>query len=308
MRIANRRRFTFSCIFFIILVTFFVKCVNLIYDRMTNKSSSIVMAVDKNSKEILQVNESNTKRIIVLDAGHGGIDKGTSFGNMDEKDLTLKIVKYADSYLKSKGYTTVLTRNEDKFLPLKQIGDIANAANGDVFVSIHVNSLDDPNFSGITTLYYDVNGYGKDERIKLSNILENEAVKSDGWESKGIKRQNVAILRYSKIPCSLVECGFITNKEDRDRLSKDDVLKRLAENISNGIIRYLNENPSNKHKNEEEQYNKPEENVANIVNGYKKEGITQDKNTEYKIDKSANVEKSSKHKPQSSIKTSKNED
>ncbi|AWI03011.1 N-acetylmuramoyl-L-alanine amidase family protein [Clostridium drakei] len=242
MRIANRKKFTFSCIFFTLFMLLFDRTVINVNKGQLSQVQPVVMAVDKGETKksaATNINKNISKDVIVLDAGHGGIDNGTSYKNLYEKDLTLKMVKYAEAYLKSKGYTVVLTRNKDELIPLKEIGRRVNASSGTVFVSIHVNSISDANFKGITTLYYDVQDYQKDERIKLANILEKEAVKSDKWESKGIKKQNVAILRYSKIPCALVECGFITNSEDRDKLSKDEVLKRLSENISNGIIKYL---------------------------------------------------------------------
>ncbi|NMM65286.1 N-acetylmuramoyl-L-alanine amidase [Clostridium sp. P21] len=242
MRIANRKRFTFSCIFFTLILLLFGKAAINLKESKIMGSQPVVMAVGKNGTnklETTKVDKHLKKDTIVLDAGHGGIDNGTSYKNLYEKNLTLKMVKYAESYLKSKGYTVVLTRNKDELIPLKEIGRRVNASSGTVFVSIHVNSISDPNFKGITTLYYDVQGYEKQERIKLANILEKEAVKSDNWTSKGIKKQNVAILRYSKIPCALVECGFITNNEDRDKLCKDEVLKRLSQNISDGIIKYL---------------------------------------------------------------------
>lgn len=238
MRIANRKRFMFSCIFFTLILLLFGKNQVLCNRGSTVKIQS-VMASSKDKGVLTKHKQGNGKYTIVLDAGHGGIDKGTSYGNMDEKNLTLKIVKYEQKYLEDKGYNVVLTRNRDVLVPLKEIGNKVNAANGDVFVSVHINSIDDVNFKGITTLYYDPKGYQTSERIKLAKTLENEAIKSDNWSSKGIKKQNVAVLRYSKIPCALVECGFITNKDDRDKLSKDSVLKNLAQNICDGIIKYL---------------------------------------------------------------------
>lgn len=239
MRIGNRKRFLFSCVFFTLCMLIFGKWLNLFYEKALGMPSpAVVKAVDGNNSK---VNKKPIKQyIIVLDAGHGGIDAGTSYKDIYEKDLTLKIVKYAEIYLKDKGYTVVLTRNEDKLVPLKEIGNIANASHADVFVSIHINSINDINFKGITTYYYDMNGYEKEERIKLAETIEKETMKNDGWENKGIRRQNLAVLRYSNMPSALVECGFITNAEDREKLSKDDILKRLAENISNGIIEYLN--------------------------------------------------------------------
>lgn len=237
MRIDSRKKLMFSCIFLILIMFIFGKNIKIL-----NQVSSMKVAASPVVK--MSNNHSSSKKYcIVLDPGHGGIDRGTSYGNMNEKDLTLKIAKYAESYLKSQGDVVFLTRDKDKLVPLKEIGNKTNSYHADVFVSIHVNSLNDKNFNGITALYYDVNGYQKSERIRLAKTIESQAVKNDGWESRGIRRQNLAVLRYSKIPGVLMECGFITNDEDRKRLSNDDVLKRLAKNISDGIIKYLNENP-----------------------------------------------------------------
>jgi len=237
MGIDSRKKLIFSCVLFILIMLIFGKNIKIL-----NQGNSIKITASPIVKISSNHNESKNYRI-VLDPGHGGIDKGTSYGNMNEKDITLKIAKYAQSYLRSQGDVVFLTRDKDKLLSLKEIGNKANSSDADVFVSIHINSLNDKNFKGITTLYYDVNGYQKSERIRLAKTIESQTVKNDGWESKGIRRQNLAVLRYTKIPGVLVECGFITNDEDRKKLSNEDVLKRLAKNISDGIIEYLNKSP-----------------------------------------------------------------
>lgn len=236
----SKKKFMFSCVFFTLIMLILSKNINILNgkDSINITAAPLENIVNKSPS----TSTSSSKYYIVLDPGHGGIDMGTSYGSMKEKDINLKIAKYAKSYLNSKGNKVLLTREEDKLLSLKEIGNKVNSSGGDVFVSIHVNSLNDKNFKGITTLYYDVNGYQRQERIKLANSIEKECVKNDGWENKGIKRQNLAVLRYSKIPGVLVECGFITNEQDRKRLSNERILKTLAVNISNGIISYLNEN------------------------------------------------------------------
>lgn len=257
MRIANKKRFMVSCIFFTFLLSIFGKWMILFREGKFIKESTspIVMALDKNKNSgKSEKEEKNKKYVVVLDAGHGGIDFGTSYKNLNEKELTFKIVKYVEGYLKDGSYTVVLTRNEDKLIPLQQIGNIANDAKADVFVSIHVNSLDDINYKGITAYYYDGKGYETDERIKLSQTIENQILKNDGWENKGLKREDFAVLRYTKMPSTLIECGFITNEEDRARLSKDEVLKKLAKNISDGIIKYVDENGKNGHTENSEDY------------------------------------------------------
>lgn len=244
MRIANRKRFTLSCIFFTLLMLIIGKNQIVFSEGKVFKvtSSPEAKELGKNDNAVLK----NKKRyIVILDAGHGGIDEGTSYQNINEKDIAFKITKYTETVLESKGYTVILTRNEDKLLSLKEIGNIVNAAKGNVFVSIHINSIKDPSYKGMTTYYYAPEGYQKDERVKLSKTIQKEVVKSDGWEDKGIKTQNLAVLRYSEIPCALVECGFITNKEDREKLLKEEVLRNISENISRGIIKYLNESEGN---------------------------------------------------------------
>lgn len=183
---------------------------------------------------------------IVLDPGHGGVDKGANIGDLYEKDITLKIAKFMPEFLRYKGFNVVFTRETDKWVNVKEgIPNIANSANADLFVSIHINSFTDPKYSGVGVYYYIPNGYQKDERIKFATDILNEAIKSDGWKNRGIASQNLAVLKYTKIPCALIECGFITNEDDRKRLQDDNVLKRLASNIVNGVEKYIKETKQN---------------------------------------------------------------
>lgn len=196
-----------------------------------NDSNKVVILISKLEKPF-----HNT---VVIDAGHGGIDKGANLGKIYEKDLTLKIANYASEELKFAGYKVIMTRDNDKLLSLKEIGDITNAASADVFVSVHINENKSSVFKGMTSYYYDPNGFQKNERIKFAQIMQDNLIKSDDWEDRGILRQNLAVLRYSQIPCVLLECGFLSNTEDKDKLTKDEVLKNIGINIEKGITSYL---------------------------------------------------------------------
>ena len=199
--------------------------------------------VDKNdSKKVIVLVAKEEKpfhHIVVLDPGHGGEDKGANYRSIYEKDITLKIANYAAEELRFNGFKVVQTRDSDKLLSLREIGDITNAASGDVFVSVHINDNKSSIYKGVNTYYYDPNDYQKDERIKFANIMQKELAKNDNWEDRGIMRQNLAVLRYSEIPCVLVECGFLSNPEDREKLTRDEVLKNFAVNITKGIQKYL---------------------------------------------------------------------
>lgn len=207
------------------------------------KASNNSVSIDKNNRKkinILISKEDNPySHIVVLDAGHGGIDKGANYGSLYEKDINLKIANYAAEDLEFKGFKVIQTRDDDKFLSLKEIGEIANSASAEIFVSVHVNENKENKYKGVTSYYYDPSEFQKEERIKLAKTIQKELVKSDKWDDRGILRQNFAVLRYSKIPCVLLECGFLSNAEDRGKLTKDSVLKNFAVNITNGVINYF---------------------------------------------------------------------
>jgi N-acetylmuramoyl-L-alanine amidase len=194
-------------------------------------SNKIIVLIAKAEKPFI--------RTIVLDAGHGGIDKGANYGNIYEKDITLKIANFAAEELMYNGFKVVKTRDEDAFLELREISNIANAASADLFISIHINDNEVSKYKGVTTYYYDLNGYQKNEREKLAKTVQKELASSDNWQDRGIAKENFAVLRNTNIPCVLLECGFMSNEEDRAKLMKDEVLKNLALNLSKGVSNYF---------------------------------------------------------------------
>lgn len=203
--------------------------------------SNIVLAKNTKISKGNAVKE-NGKITIVLDAGHGGADKGTSYNNLNEKDINLKIVNYIKKELEAKGFRIVLTRDKDELIPLKQIGEITNSSNAKLMVSIHINSYKDTGIKGITGYYYSNKNSILKERMILAEDIVNSICSNSNWINNGIKSQNLAVLRYSNIPCALIECGYITNKDDREKLKDDSTLMNMAENIVSGIINYINYN------------------------------------------------------------------
>lgn len=230
MRIKDNEKFFSSCIF-IFMCMFMI----LSYEGKYNKNFA-----KENSNKILTLSGVSLKnKKIVLDPGHGGMDKGTSFQDLYEKDISLKIAFYTKEYLEKQGIRVYMTREEDKFLYLREISNYSNSLNPDMFISIHVNSNKDISYNGIITYYYNQEEFQKDERIKLADTIQKQVSKEKTWRDGGIRKQNIAILRWSDVPCALVECGFITNVEDRKRLRDEKVLKNTGVNIAKGIINYL---------------------------------------------------------------------
>jgi N-acetylmuramoyl-L-alanine amidase len=204
----------------------------------------------RNDKKIvifIKKKQSPLKYKVVVDPGHGGVDVGAKYGELFEKDLNLKITNYMVDNLRYNGCRVIFTRNKDVELDkletkdLTKRADLANNENADAFVSVHINSNTSNEFKGVSTYYYDEIDNQQNNKSKLANAIQKELIKSGTWADMGIHGGDLAVLRLTKMPSVLVECGFITNDLDRDRLSSDDTLVGFGLNISNGIMKYLSE-------------------------------------------------------------------
>ena len=202
----------------------------------TVTGNTIVFSVqDEVKKEV-----SNKTGIVVLDAGHGGKDPGTVGYDEDgktilakEKDMNLAITLMVYEMLKDKGVKVVLTRSDDTYVGLLERAEIANKYNAELFVSIHNNSIPDPEYKGSMVLYSLGSKGGKN---MASNILK-EMVKAAGTENKGLRDgTNMAVIRNTVMPAVIVECGCLTNREELENLMDFEFLYSLAEGITEGIL------------------------------------------------------------------------
>ncbi len=182
-------------------------------------------------------------RVVMLDAGHGGSDSG-AVGKLGgetilEKTLTLQITYKVKEILENNGIATSLTRTGDTLPSLVERPTQANAENVALFVSIHINSVDNaPTASGIETFYsLENNGdaYGTTSE-KLATALLKNMVSATGAVNRGVKTANHAVTRRCNMPASLVECGFITNDSEVSNMCSDDYQYKLAQGIAQGII------------------------------------------------------------------------
>jgi N-acetylmuramoyl-L-alanine amidase len=213
---------------------------------------------------------------VVVDAGHGGQDPGAKgFFFLKEKDVALDVTRRIKHLLKKMGFNVYLTRNTDKDLSLLERVELANQLKADLFVSVHVNSIQGiENANGIETYHLGENGIlppGRrggfvfvdnkqdDELSKLAdNLLTNNInlsknlatsiqesiigffdTKKLSVANRGIKDAKFRILLKSEIPVSLVEIGFLTNKKEAKRLSHPAYRQMLAEGISRGVKDYI---------------------------------------------------------------------
>lgn len=168
---------------------------------------------------------------VVLDAGHGGHDRGGVPGQrVSEKALALDLTLRVNTILKAQGLKTVLTRSNDTFIPLPVRVAIGNRQPNAVFVSIHFNSAPREGAHGIETYYY-----SRSAR-RLAERIHPRLVRTNRTEDRRVRQRGFYVLRKSRIPAVLLECGFLTNRSEAALCSQPAHRQRMAEAIAAGIL------------------------------------------------------------------------
>lgn len=193
-------------------------------------------------------NSIYNKNLIAIDAGHGGYDpgaQGTLNGQtVNESDINLQITFKVKEILESKGYSVLLTRSDDTYKTLTERPDLANKQGAALFVSIHINSVDNaPTAHGTEVYYAESNNettHNVTSNILAQNILEC-MLESMGSYNRGVKTAEHAVTKRSEMPACLVEVGFITNPEEVANMTNSDYQYKTAQGIVNGIIKTLNQ-------------------------------------------------------------------
>lgn len=179
---------------------------------------------------------------IVIDPGHGGEDSpGTVFAGIQERDINLQIAELLEDKLTAAGYQVIMTRTSDVYVDLKERGETANREKALLFVSIHQNALEkDTVTKGMETWYH---GQKNAKNRRLASCIQEETVRASGAENKGIKEnQELAVLKTAEVPACLIETGFLSQAEEREKLCSPAYQEQLAEGIFKGIQRFLEEN------------------------------------------------------------------
>lgn len=171
---------------------------------------------------------------IIIDPGHGGFDAGASYENRKEKDDNLRLALAVGQRLENAGYDVVYTRTADQYDSPFDKAQIANNAQGDLFVSFHRNSSERPNqYNGVQTLVY--GGSPLADRV-AENVNENLA--QIGFRNIGTdQRRELVVLRRTAMPAVLLEMGFINS--DQDNALFDQNFSEIADAIVTGIERAL---------------------------------------------------------------------
>ncbi|NLZ52278.1 MAG: cell wall hydrolase [Thermoanaerobacteraceae bacterium] len=194
-------------------------------------------------------------KVIVIDPGHGGIDGGTSFNNILEKNINLDVSLKLKRMLEKEGANVIMTRAKDIALDhlnnkneyrhkrdLISRVDIINNARPDIFLSIHVNAeKSSPKTAGPMVFYY----FDSVKSRKLAQILQKSLetayieVGHEVSSRRPVGNTSLFILRNTEPPGVIVEMGFITNSWDRQLLTTQDFQKKLSKAIVIAVKEYF---------------------------------------------------------------------
>lgn len=170
-------------------------------------------------------------RTVVVDAGHGGFDRGGIPGQrVPEKIMALDVAQRLAKRLRAAGYHVVMTRDSDIFVPLGERVRIANRNRDAIFVCIHFNSATRAGANGIETYYYSNNS------AALAASIHRHVVGETTTDNRGIRRRGYFVLRRTNIPSVLVECGFLTNPAEARLALQSSYRQRLADAIADGVM------------------------------------------------------------------------
>lgn len=171
-------------------------------------------------------------KTVVLDAGHGGHDRGGVPGDpYPEKVYALDVARRVQARLSAGGYRVVMTRSDDTFIGLGQRCAVANSQRDAIFVSIHFNSAPREGADGIETYYYSGRSAG------LAGAIHPRLVRAAGTEDRHVRTRGYYVLRNNRLPAVLCECGFLTNGIEGRRIATSSTHRqRLADAIAEGIM------------------------------------------------------------------------
>lgn len=206
--------------------------------------AGLVMVSKKLEKYVNSDKVEKKEYTVVLDAGHGSSDSGkVGINGVLEKDINLSISKKTKKYLEKKGIRVIMTRDKDESLAEgeksnRKVQDMKarvkriNDTKPDLAVSIHQNSYHEESIHGAQVFYYEHSESGE----KDARILQEALLAVDPDNTRQVKANTTYyLLKRTEVPILIVECGFLSNQEEAEKLASEDYQKEIAKAIANGI-------------------------------------------------------------------------
>lgn len=202
----------------------------------------MILVSKKLSELAVSAEVQKEETIIVIDAGHGGEDPGkVGVNGTLEKDVNLQIAKKLQYNLENLGFRVVMTRENDtmngsKREDMKQRVEKINEIMPMLVVSIHQNSFSDSSVKGAQVFYF----ADSEESKEAAMVVQQELNQFDSENTRQLKENDTFfLLKKTKVPTIIVECGFLSNPEDAEKLVQEEYQERLSQTICNGITKWL---------------------------------------------------------------------
>lgn len=216
---------------------------------------SVSWLFDKTEQaRVIEVNTSSSERkLIVIDPGHGGEDGGTvGVNGVLEKDLNLSLSQALETILEFTGYEVVRTRTEDKLLyntnedfrgkkkilDLKGRLEIAQKTDPDLFIGIHMNAFPEQKYSGLSVYYSKNSPESKTAAEMIRSSVKSSLQPNNNREIKAAD-SSIYILNRITCPAVLIECGFLSNAEECEKLSTYEYRRELSIVFYSSLVSFL---------------------------------------------------------------------
>lgn len=208
-----------------------------------------MIVISRKLGKMMSVNEKTVQEetapketIVVVDAGHGGKDPGKiGVNDVLEKDLNLAIAKRVQVGLEKEGIQVVMTRKEDvseesKLGDMKKRVELINEIHPAITVSIHQNSYSDPSVRGAQVFYFTHSKASEEAASVMQEMLRTY----DSENTRQIKANDIFyMLKKTEVPTIIVECGFLSNPTEAEKLTSEEYQQQMADAICKGIIKWL---------------------------------------------------------------------
>ena len=199
-------------------------------------------------------------KTVVLDPGHGGVEPGSVNRSLRilEKDLNLDVSLRLQKLIEENGFKVVLTRYDDRLVPLEDRSQIANRSNAGVFVSIHFNAAFNKEASGLETYLLtpqnsalsndDIIGSSEpSNRVNQTHLLnfefgyrvQSRLIVDLQRVDRGIKKARFKVLKDLECPGLLIECGFLSHVKEAPLINTPVYRQKLAESLSDSLTSIL---------------------------------------------------------------------
>jgi N-acetylmuramoyl-L-alanine amidase len=201
-----------------------------------NLVTSAPVVIQPNSPNNPNRPPNNGRKVIVIDAGHGGKDAGAMRDGIMEKHLNLSVALKLRNELQARGYVVYMTRSNDTFLSLKQITQVAASYNPHIFISVHHNSSNSAAIYGLETYYY--HGFS----LTLAQAVHAKQVQSLAVVDRGVRKNQFYVINHTSVPSILCELGYVSNPNELKVLNTEIRQRQQAKAIADGVDAYFKRN------------------------------------------------------------------